>query len=58
MASTNRFFLCKLTKAELDAISTTRPIIVWHRSADEFFLNSVAEKKCGVTIEWLDIMRP
>ena len=58
MASTNGFFHGKLTKAELDAIGTTRPIIDWRRPADEFFLNSVAEKKYGVTNEWFDIMRP
>jgi predicted amidohydrolase YtcJ len=43
-----------LTKAELDAISTTRPIIVWHRSAHEFYLNSAALTKYGVTQGWVD----
>ncbi|MBP6597373.1 MAG: amidohydrolase family protein, partial [Arenimonas sp.] len=42
----------KLLKADLDAISSTRPIIVWHRSAHEFYLNSAAEKKYGVTAAW------
>ena len=44
----------KLAKADLDAISTTRPIIVWHRSAHEMYLNSAAEKKFGVTKAWFD----
>ena len=42
----------KLTRADLDQISATRPIIVWHRSAHEFFLNDAAMKKFGVTKEW------
>ena len=50
----HQYFHGELKKADLDAISTTRPIIVWHRSGHEFFLNSVAEKKYGVTREWFD----
>jgi len=43
-----------LRKADLDAISSTRPIIVWHRSAHEVYLNSAAERKYGITREWFD----
>ncbi|MCZ8098617.1 MAG: amidohydrolase [Burkholderiales bacterium] len=50
----HQYFHGELKKADLDAISTTRPILVWHRSAHEFFLNSAAEKKYGVTKEWFD----
>jgi len=50
----HHYFHGKLAKADLDAISTTRPIIVWHRSAHEFFLNTAAEKKFGVTKAWWD----
>jgi len=50
----HQYFHGELTKADLDAISTTRPILVWHRSAHEFFLNSAAEKKYGVTKAWFD----
>ncbi len=50
----HHFFHGKLKKADLDAISTTRPIIVWHRSAHEFFLNSAAEEEYGVTKEWFN----
>lgn len=31
-----------LTRSDLDRISNTRPIIVWHRSAHEFIVNSKA----------------
>ncbi len=48
----HHYFHGRLQKADLDAISTTRPIIVWHRSAHEFFLNSAAEERFGVTREW------
>lgn len=50
----HHYFHGELKKADLDAISATRPIIVWHRSAHEFYLNSAAERKYGVTREWFD----
>ena len=50
----HQYFHGALHKADLDAISSTRPIIVWHRSAHEFFLNTAAENKYGVTREWFD----
>lgn len=48
----HQYFHGKLTRADLNKISATRPIIVWHRSAHEFFLNDAAMKKFGVTKEW------
>lgn len=45
----HHYFHDKLTRNKLDAISTTRPIIVWHRSAHEFFLNTTALQLAGVT---------
>jgi hypothetical protein len=53
----HQYFHGELKKAELDAISPTRPIIVWHRSGHEFYLNSAALKKYGVTQEWVDKQR-
>jgi predicted amidohydrolase YtcJ len=50
----HQYFHGVVKKADLDAISATRPIIVWHRSAHEFVLNSAAERKYGVTREWFD----
>jgi predicted amidohydrolase YtcJ len=50
----HHYFHGELKKAELDAISATRPIIVWHRSAHEFYLNSAAQKRFGVTREWFE----
>lgn len=50
----HHYFHGQLKKADLDAVSTTRPVIVWHRSAHEFYLNTAAEKKYGVTKEWFD----
>lgn len=50
----HQYFHGELKKADLDAISTTRPIIVWHRSGHEFFLNSFAEKTYAVTKDWFD----
>jgi predicted amidohydrolase YtcJ len=53
----HHYFHGELKKADLDAISLDRPIIVWHRSAHEFFLNSAAEKIYGVTREWYDQLK-
>jgi predicted amidohydrolase YtcJ len=48
----HQYFHGKLRKADLDAISSTRPIIVWHRSAHEVYLNTAAERKYGISREW------
>ncbi len=45
----HHYFHGKLTRAQLDAISSSRPIVVWHRSAHEFILNSVALASSGVS---------
>lgn len=37
-----------LTRADLDRISTGRPIIVWHRSAHEFIVNTKALQTYGI----------
>ncbi len=50
----HHYFHGRLSKKDLDAISATRPIIVWHRSAHEFYLNTAAEKRFGVTRAWFD----
>ena len=46
-------FFGKLTKAELDTVSNTRPILIWGRSCHEVFLNSAAMQAHGVTPEWI-----
>jgi len=38
-----------MSRKELDAISTTRPIMVWQYSAHEMFLNTAALASLGVT---------
>lgn len=50
----HQYFHGTVKKSDLDKISATRPIIVWHRSAHEFVLNSAAERKYGITREWFD----
>ncbi len=47
-------FFGPLTGADLDAISTTRPIITWARSCHEMILNSAAMRKAGITHEVYD----
>jgi predicted amidohydrolase YtcJ len=42
-------FYGPLTKAELDGISTTNPIIVWGRSCHEMFFNSATMERAGIT---------
>ncbi len=38
----------KLDRKALDAVSATRPIVVWHRSVHEFFLNGAAIAALGL----------
>ena len=38
-----------LSRAILDRVSATRPILVWHRSAHEMYLNSAAIAEMGIT---------
>ena len=38
-----------ISRKELDAVSDTRPVVVWHRSGHEFFLNTPALEALGLT---------
>ncbi|KCZ46378.1 MULTISPECIES: amidohydrolase [unclassified Hyphomonas] len=38
-----------LTKADLDAITSDQPLIVWHYSSHDFYLNSAAIEAAGFT---------
>lgn len=42
-------FFGPLTRADLDGISATRPIIVWARSCHEMFFNSATMQRAGLT---------
>lgn len=44
-------FFGPLTGADLDAISTTTPIIVWARSCHEMIFNTVALQRAGITAD-------
>lgn len=50
----HQYFHGALTKADLDQVSATRPIIVWHRSAHEFYLNGAAGARFGATKAWFE----
>ncbi len=52
----NNFFHGALSREELDAISLTRPIAVWHRSAHEFYLNTAFIEKFNLRQEDIDSM--
>ena len=47
----NQFFHGEISKQLLDTISDTRPILIWHRSAHEMYLNSAAIAKYNITLE-------
>lgn len=44
----HRIFHGDMARADLDQVSATRPIIVWHRSAHEFIVNSKALQDFGI----------
>lgn len=54
----HHYFHGKLTRADLDQISTRRPIIIWHRSAHEFIVNSAAMEKYGLNTDLVATMTP
>lgn len=51
-------FYGELSRAELDKISTTRPILVWGRSCHELFLNTAALNRGKVTSEMVNGFSP
>jgi predicted amidohydrolase YtcJ len=50
----HHYFHGLVRRDALDAISATRPIIVWHRSAHEFILNTPALALLGITEAFVD----
>ncbi len=49
----HQYFHGSLDRKVLDAVSGTRPIAVWHRSCHEFYLNTPALERFGITAESL-----
>jgi predicted amidohydrolase YtcJ len=49
----HQYFHGELSRADLDAINKERPILVWHRSCHEFYLNTGAMERYGVDEGWL-----
>ena len=47
----HQFFHGVVRRKDLDSISLTRPIMIWHRSAHEVVLNTAALNKFGITKE-------
>jgi len=47
----HNLFHGELSRADLDAISVDRPIVVWHRSFHEIYLNSAAIAALGIDAE-------
>ena len=51
-------FYGQLTRADLDTISKTRPILVWARSCHEMVLNAAAMERGGVTRDKFETFSP
>lgn len=45
----HQYFHGKLSRTDLDKISATRPIVVWHRSCHEMYFNTAAINKMKIT---------
>lgn len=50
----HQYFHGDLSRSDLDAINPDRPILVWHRSCHEFYLNSGALERYGVNTAWVE----
>ena len=46
----HQLFHGEISRAELDALSPTRPIVVWHRSFHEIYLNSAAIEALAIDV--------
>jgi predicted amidohydrolase YtcJ len=47
----HHYFHGMVRRADLDKLSTTRPILIWHRSAHELILNTAALEQLGITAD-------
>ncbi len=47
----HQYFHGKISRKDLDAVSMTRPIVVWHRSFHEIYLNTAAINAMKITDE-------
>jgi predicted amidohydrolase YtcJ len=54
----HHYFHGPLTRSLLDKLAPSFPVIIWHRSAHEFYLNSAAMKKMGITEAYLANLAP
>ena len=54
----HHYFHGVLTRQDLDGLSTTRPILVWHRSAHEFILNSAALNTLEIDEAFISSFKP
>ncbi|MGB1128773.1 MAG: amidohydrolase family protein, partial [Haloferula sp.] len=54
----HHYFHGKLTRTDLNKLSKTRPIIVWHRSCHEFILNDAALELLGIDAAYLAKQTP
>ncbi len=52
----NNYFHGELNRSMLDEVSMSRPIVIWHRSVHEFFLNSAAIEKYGISQTDIDAL--
>jgi predicted amidohydrolase YtcJ len=52
----HHYFHGELSRAKLDQLAPDFPVIVWHRSAHEFYLNSAALRKTGIDQAVIDAM--
>lgn len=52
----HQLFHGNLTRADLDRVSSSRPIIVWHRSAHEFIVNTRALEVLGIDAAFVAAM--
>lgn len=43
-----------LTKSDLDDVTTERPLVIWHYSSHDFYLNTLALEWAGVDASWHD----
>ncbi len=54
----HHYFHGEISKAKLDQLAPDFPLVVWHRSCHEFYLNSAALKSIGIDEAFVDSLTP
>jgi predicted amidohydrolase YtcJ len=54
----HHYFHGSMSREVLDRLSPNRPVVIWHRSGHEFYLNTAASERFGIDEAFIDGLDP